>query len=97
MTKVELQDLIVTARGIAAAEANRVPNASVYPLVLGLLDEIEAAMPTGPRNAFEAARPLGVLAARELDEAGGPAGDLGAICFKIRDGLRILAGLPYYA
>ena len=96
MTEAEIHNLVQEARRIAEAQSDRFPKTSVYPIVLSLLDAIETAMGCSPLDAFEAARPLGVLAVRELDEADGPAGNLGSHCFEIREGLRILAGLPDY-
>lgn len=105
MDATEVRNLIERAREVSRSLAMRVPGAPIYPLVLDELDVIESALGVGPRGAFEASRPLGVLAVRELDESSCPdigselpeAAELRDIILRVRDGLRRIAGLPSWA
>lgn len=89
--------LIERARMLALSLEGQVGRAPVYRLVLDQLTEVERALNSGAVAGFEAARPLGVIAVRELDGVDGAANDLGQLIFQIRDSLRRLAGLPYHA
>jgi hypothetical protein len=89
--------VIKQARALARAQAAQIPNAVVYAIVLDQLNDVDAALGVGAMEALESARPLGVLAVRELEDAEADAAELRRLLLQIRDGLRTLAGLPYYA
>ena len=97
MDQSKVRDWITRARVLARAPMARVPGAPLYRFVLDQLDEVERALQVDVRKAFESSRSLGVIAVRELDGADGDAGELERLISRIRDGLRQLAGLPYWA
>ena len=91
-----IRDLMERARALARGLDLRTPRTDVYQLVLKQLDTIDIALRAGAKQGFAAARPLSILAVRELDDMTGDAGELGREIFRICDGLRQLAGLPIH-
>lgn len=92
-----VREQIARARDLARALSASTPNGVVFEAVIDQLDAAERALQGSARGAFEASRPLGVLAVRELEDAPGQTGELRRMLLEVRDGLRVLAGLPYYA
>jgi hypothetical protein len=67
----------------------------MYPAILATLAGVERVQ--GAASRFGEARPLGVLAVRELDGAGGDQERLAEAVFSLLQALRVEAGLPPYA
>ena len=84
------------ARVLAKSESARVPRATVFPLVIGYLGDVEEALRKGARQAVDASRGLSIIAVRELEDAEGDAMKLRELLFQITDGLRKAAGLEYW-
>ena len=97
MNETAMRNLLGRTRALAQQLAVEIPRAPVYRIVIDQLAQVAADLRLGPRQAFEAARILGVIAVRELDDVeDGPPRELRGLLIDVREGLRELAGLPEF-
>lgn len=97
MNASSIRSLIGRAQALAQELATKIPQAPVYRIVIDQLAQVDASLPLGFGHAFEAARGLGIIAVRELDDDDeGPPRELRQLLIKVREALRELAGLPEF-